>query len=186
MEKELRYNSSPIKRSTDSRHVEGVAIVFGQSSIDLGFYETIDRNAVTEELLKESDVFCYLDHDPQRGVLARSNKGVGTLELWIENDGLHYAFDAPETQLGNEVLSYLQRGEINSSSFAFTVDDGGDHWEKREDGKLYRTITKIKRLYDVSPVFTPAYQQTTVYKRKFDEIDAEIENTLLEEEIEIL
>lgn len=171
MEKEYRYFKTPVKRSDNgSRRVEGTAIVFDKPSVYMGFTETIDRNAVDEDLIKNSDVFAYLDHNDNRGVLARSENGEGTLELWIEDDGLHYAFEAPKTQLGDELLSYLDRGEIKSSSFAFTwADDGGDTWERGADGEVYHRVHKIDHLYDVSPVFQPAYKQTDCSRRSMNE-----------------
>ena len=87
----------------------------------------------------------------------------------FRNDALKYEFDAPKTALGNELLEMLRRNDISASSFAFTVANGGDAWEKR-DGKYYRTIKKIDRLFDVSPVYNPAYSETTVACRSFDNI----------------
>lgn len=172
MEKEIRNIQNKIKRaSEDSRIVEGTAIVFNSDSVDIGFIEQIDPNAVSEETIKSSDVFAYLNHDENRGVLARCKYGEGSLNLWLDNDGLHYRFEAPKTQLGDELLSYLSRGEITASSFAFTVADGGDVWTRDNDGTVRRKITKIDRLFDVSPVFQPAYQTTSVAQRKVDELN---------------
>lgn len=172
MEKEIRNIQNQITRSSeDSRLVEGVAIVFDSDSQDMGYYETIAANAIDEDTIKRSDIFCYLNHDENRGVLARSRYGVGSLSLSLESDGLHYRFEAPKTQLGDELLSYLSRGEITTSSFAFTVADGGDRWYRDENGTLRREITKIDRLFDVSPVFEPAYLATACAKRKLDEIN---------------
>lgn len=168
MEKEIRNIQHQIKRtSEDSRTVEGLAVVFNQDSVDMGFIERIAPTAITEETIAKSDVFAYLDHNADRGVLARSNRGEGSLKLWLNEDGLHYRFEAPNTQLGDELLSYLSRGELNSSSFAFTVPANGDSWAMR-DGKHYRTINTIDRLFDVSPVFQPAYETTTSVKRRLD------------------
>ena len=176
MEKEIRNISNQIKRtSEDSRMVEGLAIVFNSDSVDMGFIEQIDPMAVTEETIKSSDVFAYLDHNDNRGVLARCKYGKGSLDLWLEADGLHYRFEAPRTQLGDELLSYLSRGEITASSFAFTVADGGDEWARDNDGTVRRRITKIDRLFDVSPVFQPAYETTSVAQRKVEEINAIME-----------
>ena len=105
MEKEIRNIALKIKRSADSN--------------DLGFIEQIAPEAIDEDTIARSDVFCYLNHDESRGVLARCNNGKGSLDLWLAEDGLHYRFEAPKTQLGDELLSYLDRGEITSSSFAF-------------------------------------------------------------------
>ena len=49
----------------------------------------------------------------------------------------------------------MDRGDITQSSFAFTVQD--DEWETDDNGNNIRTIKKIDRLYDVSPVTYPAY-----------------------------
>lgn len=189
MEKEIRNISNYIKRSDDtSRLVEGTAIVFDSNSEDMGFIERILPTAINEDVIKKSDVFAYLNHDASRGVLARSRYGKGSLQLDLQEDGLHYRFDAPQTPLGDELLSYLTRGEITTSSFAFSLPkEGGDRWYRSEDGVLHRDILKIERLYDVSPVFTPAYEATSVMKRKLDEI-TEIETKLdaLRKEIEDL
>lgn len=172
MEKEIRNIENIITRNGDSRLVEGIAIVFNSSSQDMGFYETITPDAIDEETIKRSDIFAFLNHDENRGVLARSRYGVGSLKLDLEKDGLYYSFEAPKTQLGDELLEYLSRGEITSSSFAFTIAEGGDRWYRDADGVLRREILKIDKIYDVSPVFEPAYSATACARRKLDEIAA--------------
>ena len=167
MEKEIRFIQN-IRLQEDSRTIEGVAVCFNKESEDLGFKEIITKEAIDDETIKRSDIFAYLNHDENRGVLARSKNGNGSLKLWIEDDGLHYRFIAPKTALGDEVLSYLERGEITGSSFAFTISENGDKWERANDGKLLRTISKIDKLFDVSPVFQPAYSSTSVSRRKFE------------------
>ena len=172
MEKEIRNITNMIKRGEDdSRLVEGVAIVFNSDSQDMGYIERINPSAITQETIDNSDIFVYLNHDSARGVLARSRYGIGSLTLSLAEDGLHYSFEAPKTQLGDELLSYLERGEIYTSSFAFSLQkEGGDRWYRDKDGKLRREIIKIDRLYDVSPTFEPAYLATACSKRKLDEI----------------
>lgn len=169
---EIRNISNLIQRSNpESRMVEGVAVVFNSESKDMGFVETIDQRAITQETIDKSDIFATLDHNKERGILARSRYGKGTLKLELKDDGLHYSFEAPNTPLGDELLEYLSRGEITTSSFAFVVDkENGDEWYRDERGQLRRNIKKIYRLYDVSPVFEPAYLETDCAKRKFDEI----------------
>ena len=105
----------------------------------------------------------------------------------IADDGLHYRFEAPKTQLGDELLSYLDRGEITSSSFAFTVASDGDIWSRDMDNKLHRRITKIDRLFDVSPVFQPAYSATSSTRRKVDELQNLLEKLeAIQKEIDAL
>lgn len=164
-------NSTPVV-SQDSRTVEGYAVVFNSQSEDLGFYETINPAAITEEVLKRSDVFCLFNHDQDK-VLARSKYGTGSLQLQLDEQGLKYTFTAPNTDLGDELLEYLRRGDIDSSSFAFTVstDEGSEVWTTGTDGRQYREILKIDSLHDVSPVWNPAYSSTSVSQRTLDKLN---------------
>ena len=164
-------NSTPVV-SQDSRTVEGYAVVFNSQSEDLGFYETINPAAITEDVLKRSDVFCLFNHDLDK-VLARSKYGTGSLQLQLDEQGLKYTFTAPNTDLGDELLEYLRRGDIDSSSFAFTVstDEGSEVWTTGTDGRQYREILKIDELHDVSPVWNPAYSSTSVSQRTLDKLN---------------
>lgn len=169
---EIRAIRSTPVVSPDSRTVEGYAVVFNSQSEDLGFYETINPAAITEEVLKRSDVFCLFNHDQDK-VLARSKYGTGSLQLQLDEQGLKYTFTAPNTDLGDELLEYLRRGDIDSSSFAFTVstDEGSEVWTTGTDGRQYREILKIDELHDVSPVWNPAYTSTSVSQRTLDKLN---------------
>lgn len=167
--KEVRNCKIEVRNlNSESREVEGYALVFDSESNDLGgFNEVIDRNAL-QGVIEKSDVLCLLNHNEDKGVLARSNKGDGSLTLEVDDKGLKYRFDAPKTALGDELLEGLRRGDISTSSFAFTVDT--DEWTKRNDGSYLRTIRSIKELYDVSPVYHAAYNTTSVNTRGLDDL----------------
>lgn len=183
MEKELRYiDNSEIRANAESRDVDGYALLFNTTSRNLGgFVERIEPSAM-DGVLESSDVMAVLNHDPSRGILARSRYGVGSLTLSVDEKGLRYTFSAPHTALGDECLEYLRRGDITQSSFAFTVRE--DSWEKQEDGTYIRTIKHFDHLYDVSPVFEPAYFGTEVKCRSFEEFKAEEERKEAEEKAE--
>lgn len=170
---ETRNNGYMITRSLEdnSRHVEGYAVVFDSLSEDLGFFEVIERGAITQELLDNSDVFCLLNHNDDE-VLARSNKGKGSLTLTVDDTGVKYDFDCANTQVGNDLLEYIKRGEIVASSFCFALDESDDTAETwtYKDGKAFRTIHKIAWLHDVSPVWNPAYSATSVSQRSLDKV----------------
>ena len=170
MEKELRQLQLNYQTDAEGRTIEGVAIVFNALSNDLGgFREQIVPEAV-EGVIEQSDIFFLYNHTSDRGFLARSKNGVGSLKTDVREDGVHFSFEAPHTALGDEVLEYLKRGDVNQCSFAFAVDT--DLWEKQVDGTYVRTITKFKKLYDMSLVDTPAYSQTSACAR-FAEIQEE-------------
>ena len=182
---ELRQIDANFKTSED-RTVEGYATVFESPSQYIGWTETIHRGAITEDTIKESDVLAKFNHNDEK-VLARSNKGQGSLLLEIDDNGLRYMFESPKTALGDELLEYLHRGDITQSSFAFTIskEEGAERWYKKE-GMIYRDIYKIDKLYDVSPVFQPAYEATSCsaryadVKAKSDEIDNKM-NLIMDE-----
>lgn len=182
MEKEIRNLGNIQIRAIEgeeSRHVEGYAMLFDVESEYLGFYEVIERGAITQELVDSCDIFATFNHDTNK-IFARSNKGEGSLKLTVDDKGLKYEFEAPHTALGDELLEYLKRGDINKSSFAFSIDpndDNAETWESK-DGVYFRTIHKIKELYDCSPVWQPAYSATSVSKRSQQKID-ELENKKL-------
>ncbi len=162
MMKEIRnIQEQPTAPAVEGRRVvEGYALVFDTPSTGLrGFHEVIHRGAL-DGVLEQSDVFALLDHNQSRGVLARSNKGAGSLTLSVDERGLKYSFEVPDTALGAEVYQGVQRGDIAGSSFSFTVKK--DRWERGADGVALRHIDQIEALYDVSPVYRPAYDATTV------------------------
>ncbi|MBJ9630999.1 HK97 family phage prohead protease, partial [Citrobacter freundii] len=74
--------------------------------------------------------------------------------------GLRYDITAPDTQtIRDLVLAPMLRGDINQSSFAFRVARDGEHWYEDDEGVVIREISKFSRLFDVSPVTYPAYQE---------------------------
>lgn len=165
MEKlEIRNTIGKVLRQKDaeSRKVEGYALLFNTTSDKLSFEEVIEPSSL-DGVISRSDVFALMNHQKERGILARSNMGEGSLTLEVDEKGLKYTFDAPRTALGDELLENLRRGEINQSSFAFTVRE--DKWTKKEDGTWKRNIIQFDELYDVSPVYNAAYSKTSVYMR---------------------
>lgn len=171
----------------NGRTIQGRAIVFESLSNDLGgFKEIIKRGAISQELVDSSDVFARTNHSDDY-ILARCNKGKGSLQLELREDGLYYSFEAPNTEKGNELVEHIRRGEISQSSFAFMVaqEPDAERWTKI-DGVTVREIYKIAYLGDVAPVFTPAYSETSVSLRALDkakEMNEEVKEEPKEEEV---
>ena len=181
MERELRFIKSNI--SLSERVVSGYAIRFMEDSVDLGgFIERIHPEAISIDQIRNSDIFAFFNHDDEK-VLGRT--GAGTLKLDLREDGLYYEIDVPDTGAGNERLEQIKRGEMYGTSFAFSlpIDDSGDVWSRDADGNIIRDIMNIEHLYEISPVFSPAYPTTTVSARSLEKIK-EL-NTMKEEDIEL-
>lgn len=170
MNKETRTLNIEL-RDDENRTIEGRAVVFNSQSKDMGFTEMIDPEAITEETVLDSDIFMLYNHNVDRGYLARSNKGKGSLHIDIREDGVYFNFIAPQTALADEVRAHMKAGDLDKCSFAFTVKE--DTWKKKDDGTYFRTIKKIDRLYDFSLVDSPAYEATSCKCARFDEILAE-------------
>lgn len=168
MDKEVRSLNIEFRNESESREVDGYAIVFNSLSENLGGFREIIAPEAMEGVIERSDVVALLNHDSNRGILGRSRNGSGSLSLTVDEKGTAFRFDAPHTALGDECLEYLRRGDANQCSFAFTVKE--DSWRKLEDGMYERTIKKFDRLFDISILTcAPAYGATSVSCRSFEE-----------------
>ena len=176
---EYRNFNLELRGEDESRHIEGYGSVFNSRSLDLGGFQEIIAPGAFDGVIEKSDVKALLDHNAERGILARSRNGKGSLSLELDERGLKYSFDAPHTNLGDEVVEGLKRGDYSQSSFAFTVES--ESWTKEEDGSYLRTINKIGNLYDVSIVANPAYTDTSVALRSLDAFKAQEETQIPEE-----
>ena len=158
---------------SESRELAGVAIVFNAESEIMYdkekrkyFREVIAPEAITDELIQNSDVRFLYNHNNDK-ILARSNKGCGSLKIVKREDGVAFSFDAPNTSLGNDVRELVKDGTLTQCSFAFTYSDC--KWDFTEK-IAKRTITRIDGLYDLSIVTVPAYPQTSVTARGLEEL----------------
>lgn len=164
--------------------VVGYAAMFNKRSENFGwddapFFEVIAPGAFRNVL--NDDVRAVIDHSGGLQTLARTKSG--TLQIFEDDLGLRFEFEAPDTQAGRDIVTILKRGDIDQASFAFTVNPEGQEIEEREeDGKTVyvRTIKEVNRLYDVSPVTYPAYQDTMVQARSLETFLNEKRNFALE------
>ena len=150
--------------------VEGYAAVFDSvTELWPGQFEVIRSGAFTRTLKARSDVRCLLNHDPNH-VLARTKNG--TLVLSEDNKGLHYraVLDPTDSQSMSDHAK-IRCGRIDQSSFQFSIDGEGRGGGEKfgnwgDDGGRLREVLRCK-LYDVSPVTFPAYEDSTVAARAF-------------------
>ncbi|MFZ2905335.1 MAG: HK97 family phage prohead protease [Cyclobacteriaceae bacterium] len=179
---ERRYFAQPLaieqREGKESRTISGYAAVFNRDSKDFGgWVERIDPRAFDERMA--DDAVALFNHDPNL-ILARNNVN---LKLTIDGVGLRYEFDAPNTTAGNDLLENIRNGNIKQSSFAFIANEVKWYNPSDKNQPSVRTIMKVERLYDVSPVTYPAYPDTTVASRslktKLDHEERETKNHLI-------
>jgi len=147
------------------RRIVGYAAVYGRRSNPIFgmFVEVIEPGAFAGVL--DDDVRALWNHDPNY-VLGRTE--AGTLMLEEDELGLRVAITPPDAQWARDLLVSIERGDVTQMSFAWRSDE--DWWDEAQgDGLPVRHVTRIERLYDVSPVTFPAYEQTTVAVRSMAE-----------------
>lgn len=142
----------------------GTPIVYNSQSIFLGFYETISPRAATQVLDNPNIVLLYGHNDSTLLPIARNGS---TMSVTEDQFGVHIAAESPETQFAKDLAISIRRRDVQDMSFAFTVAEGDDVWEKR-DGNIYRTINRFKEIMDFSYVAYGAYSDTSVALRRFE------------------
>ena len=174
-----------IREATDgaeSRTIEGYALKFGVRSRLLcdwwnNYYEVLEPGCVTREMLDKQDIKLTMFHDRQL-VLARSNKGNGTLSYEVDKVGVKFWAEMPHTVDGDKALELVSRGDIAGCSFIYSTDEDDSENavsyerldEKGDDGEdiLLRHVKRIDIVYDFTITTDPAYEQTDVSKREVE------------------
>jgi hypothetical protein len=142
--------------------LRGHAAVFGQTARIGGGYEQLAPTAF-DEALKGSDVRALLNHNP---TLVLGRQSAGTLRLSVDDEGLAFEVDLPDTSYARDLRTLVARGDVTGASFGFVP--GKDSFTTAPDGKQVRTHTSVAQLLDVSPVTWPAYDGTDVSLRHID------------------
>ena len=165
MSKETRAFNFEIRAEKNEEHgtfITGTPIVFDQET-DLGWYrESIDKDALLETDLR--DVRFLIGHNTSMIPLARSrnNNEHSTMQMTVTDRGMEIRVDL-DTENNAEaraLYSAVQRGDMTGMSFMFTVD--GDSWEDLDTESPKRTITSIRKVFEVSAVAFPAYEGTDI------------------------
>ena len=168
MNKEIRKFDFEVRAKRDEQHgtyLEGTPIVY-DAWTNLGWYdEQIQRGALDETDL--TDVRFLINHNTDMIPLARSrnNNENSTMQMTVEEDGLHIRvnLDIENNSEARSLYSAVDRGDIDGMSFMFVVD--GEKWEEEESEHPKRTITDIEKVFEVSAVTFPAYEQTSISAR---------------------
>lgn len=158
----------------ESRTITGRAIVFNAESEMLDdwgerFREVILPEACTAEWLNTQDVKMNMLHEREL-TIARCNKGVGSMRMAVDDQGVTFEFEAPNCDLGDRCLEMVRRGDYSGCSFEFMPKDYEVERTKGADGKE-EVIIRHKSFEFLSALtigMDPAYRQTTVNARELD------------------
>lgn len=153
-----------IRAEGDGMTFVGYAAKFNSRSENLGgFVETIERGAFSRSLRSRNDVKLLVNHDSGR-VLASSR--AKTLRLYEDEIGLKVEADLPNTTDGRDMAELLRRGDLNKMSFGFSVQK--DSWNNEMTERTLKSV----RLFEVSIVAFPAYEETEAMVRSLDKVAA--------------
>lgn len=170
--KEIRKFDFEVRAKRDETHgtfLEGTPIVY-DSWTDLGWYdEQIQRGALDNTDL--TDVRFLINHNTDMIPLARSrnNNENSTMQMTVDESGMNIRvnLDIENNADARSLYSAVERGDIDGMSFMFVVD--GELWEEEESEHPKRTITDIEKVFEVSAVTFPAYEQTSISARGLSE-----------------
>lgn len=143
--------------------VRGTAVVFNVPTClyecnGIKYFEIIDSKSFNE--CDISDVIFNYNHGGK--VVARiRNK---TLKLDIDYTGVHIEADLGGTEEGRKLYEEIKGGYIDRMSFSFVMNDDDFDYDNETRTKK---IKRIKKLYDVSAVDIPAYNETSISARSF-------------------
>lgn len=183
---------SNLRALDDGKTIEGYAIVFNQRSLLVtdfnlwkGVIEIISPDAISDNLLRSSDVICDINHEPDR-LLARCVNGSGSLTLTKDDTGVKFSFQVANTPDGQAAYEGVKRGDFSGCSFEYFNDEDevnvtySKETDKAGNVTIIRTVNTIDHLLDVSIVLYPAYPQTSVDARsqETDFIEKEIKRAM--------
>jgi len=172
MNKEIRLSEIQLNTENNEMVLEGYAIVFNKETLigdeKRGFIEAIDKNALSQTQMK--DVPLKYNHQDNFLVIARTRNE--SLTLVVDEVGLKVRAKLLDTASNQDIFKMVQNGLLDKMSFAFSVKE--QTWDR--SGEIpKRMIKSIERLYDVSIVDTPAYEDTSIYARSLETMELELE-----------
>ena len=176
MDKQKRFFEFEVRAENNEEHgnfLTGRPIVFNEPTDMGGYYaEVIDRNALDETDLR--DVRFLVGHNTSMIPLARSrrNNANSTMQMEIDENGMAIRVDL-DTENNSEakaLYSATKRGDISGMSFMFTVDR--DEWENLDSDYPTRHIKSLGRVFEVSAVAFPAYEQTSLEARSAEALES--------------
>lgn len=142
--------------------IEGYAAVYdSETNIGGMFTETIAKGAFDDANIK--DVPLKYNHSDVVPILARTRNK--SLTLTPDDKGLKIRAELLDTTDSRDMFTRIKAGLLDKMSFAFSVNPDGETWTTDDNGFQRRTITKFDRIFDVSVVDTPAYDETEIYAR---------------------
>lgn len=148
--------------------IEGKAVSFDDPTV-LFEYEGIEyKEIIAKGSFDEADLnHAYLKYNHSNNIMAMARYKNGTLKIDVRDDGVYIQAELANTSSGKDLYELVKRGDIDKMSFAFTIRE-----ESYDQKEHTWTVRKIDKLYDVAAVEVPAYENTELFARRYDEVEA--------------
>ena len=156
-----------IREIDGQKRIAGHAAVFDSLSLDLGGWRERIASGAFTDTLRDDDQVALWSHD---SALVLASTAGETLELNEDNTGLAFVFSPADTSAGRDTIVLIERGDVRKMSFGFRAIRESWAYNREAEGadRYVRTVEKL-RLYEISPVAFPAYPDTDVGTRSFEQ-----------------
>jgi uncharacterized protein len=174
--REKRHYLSPVKlrnmAEAESKVITGTGIVFNQRSRIMTDWKSGEGFVAFQEIIMPesvrninfTDVVTCYNHQIENLL---GTGYAGTARYVVNESGVDYEVDDPDTDYSRNLLNLIARGDIRGSSFMFTANEDQDEWTK--EGDLWiRRVFEFSAIYEMGPVFGEAYLQTKANYRSFE------------------
>lgn len=170
---EIKVNPAEVDNNEGKMVVEGMPIVFDQPTVLFEYEDEYGNPVQVKEVIEKgamdnTDVRdCFFKYNHSNNVMAMARVKNGTLKLELRDEGLFMRAELADTTAGRDLYTLIKRGDIDKMSFAFNI--GKEEFDEAE--YLFR-VKEISKLWDVAAVNVPAYDGTSIYARRLEDVEA--------------
>lgn len=148
--------------------IEGKAICYEEETILFEYDGVQYKEVIRAGAFDGADTrYCYLKYNHSDNIMAMARVKNGTLQIFTRDDGVYFRAELANTTAGRDLYELVKRGDIDKMSFAFTIKE-----ESYDEVEHRWTVNKIDIVYDFAAVTVPAYDNTDLYSRRFDDVEA--------------
>jgi HK97 family phage prohead protease len=165
--------AEPVAADDGKMIVEGLAVVFDQPTVLFEYEDEYGQTVQIKEVIEKgaldnTDVRdCFFKYNHSNHVMAMARVKNGTLKLELRDDGLFIRAELADTTAGRDLYTLVKRGDIDKMSFAFNIEK-----EEYDQAEHMFRVQSISKLWDVAPVNVPAYEGTSIYARRLEDVEA--------------
>ena len=153
--------------------VEGIAVVFDQPTVLFEYEDEYGKPVQIKEVIEKGALDnadaseCFFKYNHSNHTMAMARVKNGTLTLEIRDEGLFMRAELADTTAGRDLYTLIKRGDIDKMSFAFNISD-----EEYDQAEHTFRVKAISKLWDVAAVNVPAYDGTSIYARRLEDVES--------------